>query len=1048
MVRHRLIIPVAAVVLVLSLVLIGLGIWMGTVIVSIMSERLIAEVTQAVHRDVGHLVRGADRAVSRMADDLVRHDVPLDDPHAVAGELYALLANEPDVDWLFFGNKAGGIVSVGRLEDASTVFLMTDEFRAGVVREFEALPAGRVGPLRKSEKAFDSRQKLWYANAKDTGKPYWTEPYLGSVEPILGVTLAAPVFTKDGDFIGVCGIDLILTQLSRSLQGLELGRHGRTFIIDATGHLVAASGGVSPVAIGANGEHLRLQASEAADPIVRETARHLGQQADIVGSSSTAPRVFSFDDPKSGRIYAAVNRSEAPGALKWTIISAVPASDFLGPVYRAAYLAMGIGTVIVAAFVLLGLWLVARTLRPLTALTQAAHAIAKGEWRDLPEVRRNDEIGLLAQAFTLMTSRLKETLDGLRRSEACLEEAQRVAHVGYWERDLATGRLAWSDETYRIFGLAPREGTVSLAQAIERIHPQDRSIWSQAAAEAIRGESRYDLEFRIIRPDGEQRIVHSQGDLTRDAPGPSCSMFGTIQDVTERKRAEEALRDSEEQWRAVFENNPTMYFMVDATGIILSVNPFGAEQLGYTADELIGRPVQDIFYEADREAVQRHAAACLDHLGQAISWELRKIRKDGSMLWVRETARAMTIKKRPVVLIVCEDVTERKRAEEAAQRSEEELREVIETVPAMVWTALPDGHVDFINRRWQEFTGLSLDETMGWSWEAEAPFHPEDREQYLSKWNASLATGKPFDVEVRMRRATDGEYRWLFENAVPLRDERGNILKWYGFVVDIEDRKRAEEALQRAQAELAHVTRVMTMGALTSSIAHEVNQPLAAMVTNANAALRWLAGQPPNLEEVRETLGRIVRDGHRASEVIGRVRTLLKKTATVTAQVDLNGLIEDTVALVHSEVRRHRIQVRTDLAHDLPPVAGDRVQLQQVVLNLVMNGIDAMKNVTDRPRELLIRSETDASGAVQVAVQDSGVGLEPQNAERVFEAFYTTKAEGLGMGLAICRLIIETHGGRLWASANESRGAVFQFTLPPERDGSAPGEPAGQKAIV
>ncbi|PDT32711.1 histidine kinase [Sinorhizobium sp. FG01] len=1035
MLRHRLILPVAGVVLVLCLVLAGLWIWTGNFIVSIMSERLIREVTQAVNRDVGHRVRAAEKAVSRLANDLLRRDVALRDREAVARELYALLAEEPDVDWMFFGNEAGGLVSVGRLADSNVVFLMTDDFRAGVVREFEALEGGRIGRLRKSEAPFDARGRTWYVEAKKTGARYWTEPYLGLVEPILGTSLSTPVVDKDGNFVGVGGIDLILTQLSRSLQTLDVGDNGRAFIVDASGHLIGASGGVSPVTIGADGGHVRLQASAATDPIIHATAGYLGRYPAVAGSSSAEPSVFSFSDPEHGTIYAAVDGVE-PAALNWTIVSAVPASDFLTPVFRAAILSIGVGAAIIASFVVLGLAVVGRTLRPLTALTQAAHAIASGEWRDVPKVRRNDEVGLLTEAFTLMTSRLKETLEGLRRSEANFAEAQRVAHVGYWERDLGTDCLTWSEETYRIFGLAPRAGAVSLAEAVDRIHPEDRSSWSKAATEAVRGESRYDLEYRIIRPTGEQRIVHSQGDLTRDMSGRALSMFGTIQDITERKRAEEALRDSEEQWRAVFENNPTMYFMVDATGTIVSVNPFGAEQLGYTVDELIGRPVQDVFYEADRDAVMRHAAACLEHLGQAMSWELRKIRKDGSMLWVRETARSMVIRKRPVILIVCEDVTERKRAEEAARRSEEELREVIETVPAMVWTALPDGRIDFINRRWQEFTGLSLDGVPPADWEPEARFHPDDLEHYMSRWRASLVTGRPFEAEVRIRRASDGEYRWWFESAVPLRDEHGNIVKWYGFLVDIEDRKRAEEALQQAQAELAHVTRVTTMGALTSSIAHEVNQPLAAVVTNANAALRWLASQPPNLEEARQTLGRIVRDGHRAGEVIGRVRGLLKKTATVTAQVDLNGLIEDSIALVHGEVRGHRVTLRTELAEDLPPVAGDRVQLQQVILNLVMNGIESMKKVADRPRELLITSKSEASGMALVAVQDTGVGLEPKDTERVFEAFFTTKAEGLGMGLAICRSIIEAHGGRLWAEAKEPWGAVFQFCLPTYPDDS------------
>ncbi|WP_205927317.1 PAS domain S-box protein [Rhizobium sp. P32RR-XVIII] len=580
--------------------------------------------------------------------------------------------------------------------------------------------------------------------------------------------------------------------------------------------------------------------------------------------------------------------------------------------------------------------------------------------------------------------------------------------VGYQREDLVAGRLSWAD-------LTPPDW-----------HGRDVQ-WLQE--HKLTG-SRPPIEKEYFRKDGS-RVPVMIGAATFEESDNQGVAF--VIDLTERKQAEEALRESEEQWRAVFENNPTMYFMIDDTGTILSVNPFGAEQLGYTVDELIGRPVQDIFHEEDRDAVQRNAAACLEHLGRAMSWELRKVRKDGSMLCVRETARAMVVKKRTVLLIVCEDITERKRAEEAARRSEEELRQVIETVPAMVWTALPDGHVDFINQRWREFTGLSLDETLGWSWEAEAPFHPEDIEAYLANWHASLATGQPFEAEMRIRRAADGEYRLLFESAVPLRDEGGNILKWYGFLVDIEDRRRTEEALQKAQAELAHVARVTTMGALTSSIAHEVNQPLGAIVTNANAALRWLASQPSNIGEAREALGRIVRDGHRAGEVIGRVRSLLRKTETATTRVELNALIEDTVGLLQGELRRHRILLHTELAEDLPPVAGDRVQLQQVILNLMMNGIEAMSGVTDRPRELLITSRLEASAAVLVAVRDTGTGLDPQSAE-LFVPFYTTKAEGLGLGLSICRLIIEAHGGRLWASANEPHGAVFQFTLPSERE--------------
>jgi C4-dicarboxylate-specific signal transduction histidine kinase len=257
------------------------------------------------------------------------------------------------------------------------------------------------------------------------------------------------------------------------------------------------------------------------------------------------------------------------------------------------------------------------------------------------------------------------------------------------------------------------------------------------------------------------------------------------------------------------------------------------------------------------------------------------------------------------------------------------------------------------------------------------------------------------------------------------------------FVLDLTERKRAEEALHQAQAELAHITRVMTMGELTASIAHEVNQPLAALVTNANAGLRWLAGKPPNLEEARECLRRIIRDGNRAGDVITRIRSLVKKSAPAKTWLDLNDTIQEVLLITNAEARRHQVVVRTELAAALPPVRGDRVRLQQVILNLVMNGIEAMKEVTDRPRELLIRSRPEASSHVLVAVQDRGIGLDEQRLERVFEAFYTTKREGMGMGLPISRSIIEAHGGRLWPTAHRDDGATFQFTLPTE-GGSQP----------
>jgi len=354
MLRRRLTFPAAAIALVLSFILIGLGIWAGNVIVTIMSNQLIEQMTGAVRREVDDMITFGDRMSTRMVNDIARHDIPLSDPVAIRRELYGLVSDEPNVRWLACGNEAGGMTDAGRLADGTIVFLMTDEFRAGVYREYEASPDGQMGNLRKSGVYFDTRENRWYTMVRNTRARYWTEPYLGSVESLLGVALSAPVFNKDGSFAGICNVKLIFTALSDWMKSLHLGDNGRAFVSDATGHLIAASGGVSPITIGADGKHLRLVASEAADPIVRETARYVGRYPEIAEPSSTGTRVFSFDDPERGKIYAAVDRFEAPGEIKWTIISAVPASDFLGPVYHTAYLSAAIGTVIVAVFVVVG----------------------------------------------------------------------------------------------------------------------------------------------------------------------------------------------------------------------------------------------------------------------------------------------------------------------------------------------------------------------------------------------------------------------------------------------------------------------------------------------------------------------------------------------------------------------------------------------------------------------------------------------------------------------------------------------------------------------
>jgi signal transduction histidine kinase len=300
----------------------------------------------------------------------------------------------------------------------------------------------------------------------------------------------------------------------------------------------------------------------------------------------------------------------------------------------------------------------------------------------------------------------------------------------------------------------------------------------------------------------------------------------------------------------------------------------------------------------------------------------------------------------------------------------------------------------------------------------------------LEKWQASFAAGEPFEWEARFRCAANGEYRWFLARSVPLRDEHAKIRRWYGILTDIEDRKRAEEERRQIEAELAHINRVSMMGELAASIAHEVNQPLSGIVSNGSACLRWLAGDPPNVAEVREAVGDIVRDGKRAGEVIARIRALTKRTAPLREKLDLNDTVREVLALVGDEAKRNSVTIRTRFASDLSPVSGDRVQLQQIMLNLIMNAIEAMSGVEDRSRELMITARNIEADQVQVSVADSGIGIDPQKLDKIFDSFYTTKPSGMGMGLSISRSILQAHGGRLWASANDGPGATFQFSLP------------------
>ena len=1021
-----------------------------------------------------------------------------------------------------------------------------------------------------------------------------------------------------------------------------------------------------------------------------------------------------------------------------------------------------------------------------------------------------------------------------------------------WEADAQTFAFLFvSDQAERILGYPAEQWLKEPSFWKDHLHPEDRNWAVQFCVQATSEKRNHDFEYRMIAANGSVVWLRDLVTVVVEN-GRASRLRGMMIDVTQPRRAELARQELEEQWKAAFESNPTMYFIVDAAGAIVLVNTFGAEQLGYRVSELVGQPVLDVFYESDRDAIRNRTKECFENPGRMMRWEARKIRKDGTMLWVRETANAVVLQKRPVLLIVCENITEQKRAEEAARRSEKEIRDLIETIPVMVFSIRPDGSTEFVSRNWQDYAGLSLEKTSRIGWQATV--HPEDVDTHLHKWRASMATGETFENEVRHRSAK-GEYRWFLVRAVPLRDEHGNILKWYGILTDIEDRKRAEalltgekrilemvakgdslnqilhtlcrlveeqasdvltsilllegnrlrhggapslpkaytdaidgivigpsvgscgtaayrgeqvivediatdplwadyrgaalphslracwstpifsgdgkviatfamyyrqprrpslrdqqiieqithlagvaierkliqdalrrseaylaeaqrlthtgswafspvtkktlywsdelfrlwgfdpqpgppdlqtvlprvhpedrerigelfergfdghltmdvaldhrivlsdgsvryhqgishpvfdqsghvveyvgtaidvterkrgeEALRRSEAylaesqrftktgswayepfsgktvywseemfrifgldpqqglpstetlwqrihpqdrdivyeqmlkagrekteyvndhrivlpdgtvkhihalghpliaagevvefvgtsidvterrraeeerdklrkleaDLAHINRVSMMGELTASLAHEIKQPIAAAVSNAEACLQWLAHDQPDLNEVREAAAETVKEARRAGEIMTRIRSLFKKGEITRAVLDINQVIAETVSLVREEADRSSIAVRMELDAGLPRIVADRVQLQQVLMNLMLNGIESMNGSRG---ELTIKSERDEEGRPLISVSDAGMGLPLEERDKIFDAFFTTKPQGTGMGLAISRSIIESHGGRLWAKSNVRQGATFYFTLPNE----------------
>jgi PAS domain S-box-containing protein len=516
---------------------------------------------------------------------------------------------------------------------------------------------------------------------------------------------------------------------------------------------------------------------------------------------------------------------------------------------------------------------------------------------------------------------------------------------------------------------------------------------------------------------------HWLSDATLDT---LSSIADALAQGIEREQAEEKVRQSEAYLAEAQKLSHTGSFgwKVETGEIIWSDETYRILGLDRTVTPALDLVLQRVHAE-DVERVQR----VLDHAANAqadFDIEHRLSMPDGSTKHIHVVARAVSNLGKLEFVGAVMDITDRKHADLELRESERNLRLLIDAIPGMVGVNSARGENEYCSKPILDYTGKTMDDMAGVGWAS--VFHPDDIDHVMRTWLECMETGEPHVVEFRLR-CWDGSYRWFQSRSEPLRDEEGRILRWYTLIYDIDDRKNTEEALRAIQIELAHVSRVTTLGELVASIAHEVNQPLGAIVTNGEACIRLLSREEPDLIKSRDVVRRMIDDGIRAGEVIKRIRSLIQKTAVERSPVDVNDAINEVMSLVSGELRRSEVRLKTDLAGQLPPIIGDRVQLQQVILNLVLNAKDAMTSPQCQRRELTIQSSDSGHGQVIVAVQDSGCGIEPLLAQKMFDPFFSTKPEGVGLGLSISRTIIEAHGGKLWATQNRDQGVTIQFAL-------------------
>src|SRR5216684_4060012 len=656
----------------------------------------------------------------------------------------------------------------------------------------------------------------------------------------------------------------------------------------------------------------------------------------------------------------------------------------------------------------------------------------------LQEARRSGDQKRVAEVLETRvaerTSKLTAVNEELRRSQAYLAEAERLSHTGSFGWRVSNGEIIWSEETFRIFQY-DRTTIPTVEGILQRVHPDDAALVTETVERASQDGKDFEHEYRLVMPDGAVKHVHVVAHAERDESG-ELEFVGAVMDTTESKRTEKKLRRSEESLLEAQKLSHTGSWRHDVASGAVIVSPEIYRMHDIKPDDAASNTefFFSRFHPEDRKrVVDLFERAEIEKTEFQVDYRI--VLPDGTIKHLHTIGHPILNESGDLVEFVgtAMDVTAAKQAEEALRRSESYLADAqrLTRTGSWAWNVATRQSLHLSEENYRLFGfdpegGIPSDEAFY------QRVHPEDRDRVRREvFLERPDEGSHFDVDFRIV-LPGGAIKYVCSTSHPVRNISGDLLEYVGTSIDVTERKRADEErerLRQVQADLAHLSRVTTMGELTASLAHEVNQPIAAALTNANTCLRWLTRDVPDLEEAREAALRIVKDATRAGGIISRVRLLYKKSTPQHELVDVNEAIREMIVLLRSEVTRYFITVRLELAADIPQIMGDRVQLQQVLMNLVVNSIDAMKEV-DGARELAVKSQRTEKEEVLVSVSDTGVGLPPQQADQIFNAFFTTKAHGTGMGLRISRSIVESLGGRLWAAEGALRGASFCFTLP------------------